>query len=117
MGLRNRWYLGLGLGDPVKDSITLLDVREALAIEDLECSVLFYEGHDEDRIVGELALVAGSECGRELRRGHVLSFEAKRKFCEGTNEDDNLSLRLNHIVINDLGMEVSNRACKRFPLC
>ena len=74
MGLRNGWVLGLGLSNPGKDGVALLGVCEALAVEDLKCSILLNEGHDEDRIVGELVLVAGTEYGRELRRCHALWF-------------------------------------------
>ena len=100
--LRNGWPLGLGLGDPSEYCVALLGIREALAVEDLKRSILLDEAHDEDRIVGKLALVADAECGCELHCGRALSFETKRTFCKETNEDNNLPRRLNHIVISDL---------------
>ena len=62
-GLRNGQTLNLGLVSPSEESATPLSIGEALAMEDLELSVLFDEREDEDHIGGELVPSDGVERG------------------------------------------------------
>ena len=53
MDLLSSCLLGRSLDKSSEEDVTLLGVGEALAVEDLEFSVLLDKSEDDDRVLGE----------------------------------------------------------------